>query len=101
MTVTTTFSPRPAADFGELSRAGEGRPATSSVESGEGQFRPGFLGETTCPVPYPNAEDSLTTTAPRAPSKFLLSGFAFLGVLGALLVIIRSRPLVPSRLADR
>src|SRR5580698_4217424 len=56
MTVTTTpsdsFPPRPAADFGELSRAGEGRPATCSVESGEGQFRPGFLGETTCPVPF-------------------------------------------------
>ena len=61
MTLTTTFSPRPAADFGELpsglslrvedSRAGEGRPATSSVESGGGRFRPGFLGETTCPVP--------------------------------------------------
>jgi hypothetical protein len=60
---------------------------------GRDRFRPGFLGETTCPVPYPNAEDSLTTKAPRAPSKFLLSGFAFLGVLGALVVIIRSRPL--------
>ena len=35
----------------------------------------------------------LTTTAPRAPSKFLLSGLAFLCVLGALLAIIRSRPL--------
>jgi hypothetical protein len=52
MTLTTTFSPRPAADFSELSRAGEGRPATSSVESGGGRFRPGFLGETTCPVPF-------------------------------------------------
>jgi hypothetical protein len=52
MTVTTTFSPRPAADFGELSRAGEGRPAMSSVESGEGRFRRDFLGETTCPVPF-------------------------------------------------
>jgi hypothetical protein len=92
---------RRAASSPSPSPLGEGRPATSSVESGGGRFRPGFLGETTCPVPYPNALDSLTTTAPRAPSKFLLSGFAFLGVRGAWVVTIWSCPRVPSRLADQ